>query len=504
MTSIASRSSVLALVPEVTEGTPVAPTGATQYTAMQDDFSISPQFDVLENAELRSSIGAAKPVLGAENPTFDMSHYLRGSGTMGTEPDYKMLPYAGFGAKSVASTEYDTAASSTTSILKVGAGEADTFERGEALLIQDGTNGYRIRCLDAASGTDLTLGFEVPTAPAAGVNLGKCVLYKPANESHPSFTAWNYLGNGGAIQMLAGCRVTELTFEATAGELVQMSASMEALEYFFNPIEITSATRYIDFTDDAGTFAAAVTAKMYKDPHELAAAIQTAMNDASTEDHVVVYLDASGSFKFTCPGSTVLSLLWNTGANTANSIASKIGFSTAADSTGAGGTTGYTGTALSFASPYTPTLDSADAVAAKNHEVMIGDADDYVCFDASAVQVSLSNSRRVTASICAVSGRSGSRITARQVTVSITAELQKYDVDKFRRFREGTSTKFQYSFGLKSGGNWLPGYCGAIYLPTLTITSFNIGDDDGVATLELEGTAFVNSTGQGEAYLGLL
>lgn len=504
MTSISTKSSVLALVAETTEGTPVSPTGATEYTALQDDFSIAPQFDVLENAELRSSIGSAKPILGAENPTFDMSHYLRHSGVEGQEPDYKQMLYSGFGGKSVAGTEYDTATGSTTTVLKVGAGEADTFERGELVLIKDATNGYRIRALDAASSADLTLGFAVPTAPAAAVNLGKCVLYKPANEGHPTFTAWHYLGNGGAVQMIAGVRVVALGFEASAGELVNVSVGMEGIGYFFNPIETTSSKRYIDFTDDSGTYAAVVAADFWKDPHELAAAIQTAMNDLSSEDHVVVYQDADGKFKFTCPGSTVLTLKWNTGSNTANTIASKIGFSAAADSSAASGTVGYTGSALSFASPYTPTLDSADPIAAKNHEVMIGDSDDYVCFDASEISVNVNNTRSVTGSICAESGRSGSRITGREVTVSVTSELQKYDADKFRRFREGSTTKFQYSFGLKSGGNWIPGYCGALYLPTLTITSFSIEDSDGIATLVMEGRGYVNSTGQGEVYAGLV
>lgn len=501
MASIATRSSVLAVKVETTEGTPVPPAAATDYFAIQDDFDITPQFDQLENAELRSSIGRAKSIIGAENPTVSLSHYLRHSGVEAQEADYGDLLYGAFGARATAGAEYDTASSSTQSLLKVGSGEADTFQRGEVLLIKDAANGYRIRAITAASGTDLTLGFQVPVAPASGVNLGRCVLYYPANSGHPSLTIWHYLGNGGAVQMVTGCRVTELDVEATAGELLNASFSLEGLAYFLNCIQITSSTRYIDWTDDDATYAATVPVGFYKDPHELADAIAAAMNAAAVQPYTVTYLDASGKFKIVGAG-TLLTLEWNTGANTANSIASKIGFSTAADSSGTGAATGYTSpSAVSWASPYTPTLDSSDPLAVKGHEVMFGDQDDYLCADLSTVRFNVSNSRRITASICAESGRSGSQITERSVTVGGTFELQQHDVDKWRRFRAGVTTQLQYSHGIKVGGNWVPGKCGALFAPTFVITSFKITDDDGIATCEWEGEAFVEGS-LGEIFYG--
>ena len=51
-----SKASVLAIMPEVTEGTPVAPGAATDFLALQPDATLTPSFDVLENEELRSKI----------------------------------------------------------------------------------------------------------------------------------------------------------------------------------------------------------------------------------------------------------------------------------------------------------------------------------------------------------------------------------------------------------------------------------------------------------------
>jgi len=505
MASISTKASVLAIKPESTEGTPVAPTGATDYVALQPDFTMEPNLDVLENAELRSSIGAAKPILGAENPTASLSHYLRASGTAGTAPEIDDLLLAAFGSKVTNGTERATTSGSTTAILNAASGVGGDFLRGTGMLIKDATNGYRIRVSHARSTDAITLSFEVPSAPASGVNLGKCVVYKPADSGHQTLSVWHYLGNGGGVQLMAGARVTEVSLEAGAGELVNLGFSLEGSGYYFNPIEITSSTRYLDFTDDDGTFACAVTAGWYKDPHELAEALQTAMNTANSgETHTVTYSNTTGRFTIKSTG-TVLTLKWNTGTNTANTIATKVGFSAAADSSGTAATTGYTSaSAMSLASPYTPTLDSTDPLAAKYHEVMIGDAADYSCFGASNVSVTLTNERAVQGSICAQSGISGSIITGRRVTVNVTALLSQYDADKFARYRAGTDTRFQYSFGPKVGGNWTAGKCGYVYIPTATISSLNVSDQDGLAILEMELTAFVNSSAEGEVYMGFL
>ena len=91
MTSILTRSTVVALMKETTEGTPVPPGASTDYVAIQDDFKMTPSFDVLTNAELKSSIGKSQPILGAEHPSASFSHYLRSSGVAGQAPNYGKL-----------------------------------------------------------------------------------------------------------------------------------------------------------------------------------------------------------------------------------------------------------------------------------------------------------------------------------------------------------------------------------------------------------------------------
>lgn len=504
MTSIATRQSVLAVKVESTEGTPVVPTAASDFLAAQDDFTMEPAIEQLENAELKASIGTAKSITGVENPTASFSHYLRHSGVEGTAPNYSMLLKGAFGNQDTEGTEYNTVAASTVSLVKVDAGEGASFRRGQALLVKHPANVYEIRPVHSIATDDLTPGFNLATAPGTGVNLGKAVTFYPADSGHQSLSIWHYIGNGGAVQAMAGAKVTETAITFEAGQFINASFSLEGLSYYFDPINITSTDRYLDFTDDNGTFAAIVTAGLYKTPIDLASALQTAMNAADPlETFTVTYNNTTGKFVIATSTSTLLSLLWATGTNTANTIGDKIGFLVAADDTAAA--TYTSDNAISLAAGYTPSYDATDPLVAKNNSVMIGDATDYVCFDASSVSFTLGTPRRVIESVCAESGRSGSIINSREVTIAITALLPQYCADKFERMRNNTETRFAYVFGTKSGGNWVAGKCGCLYAPTCTISSYTpYSDADGLVEASLELKAFVNDSGEGEVYLSFV
>lgn len=499
-----SKSNVLAIMPEVTEGTPVAPSGVGDFVALQPDATLSPTFELLSNEEIRASIGKAKGIQGFERPEMTFSHYLKHSGTEGTAPEFNELLQAVFGNETANGTQRTTTSGSTVSTVKLGAGGSD-FSRGFAVLIKDGTNGYSIRPVLSVATNDLTLGFNLTNAPASGIGVGKCVNYTPANSGHQSLTAWMYRGNGQATEMISGAKVTNFGFTANAGELINATFTLAGTKYHFNPITIGATDTKLDFTDDDGTFAATITAKVYRTPHELATAITDAMNTANSgETHTCTYSNTTGKFTITSTG-TVLSLLWNTGSNTANTIGDKIGFSTAADDTGVAASTGYTSdNAQTYAAAYTPSYDSTDPIAAKYQEVLLGSATDTTCFEAATLGFTMANERSEVKSICAESGINSVLITGREVTITISALLDKYDAGKFDKFANNTTTSFCYNFGPKSGGNWVAGKCGSLYIPSCTVTSYTLTDLDSVIGLEMELKAFVDSSGNNEVYLNFL
>jgi len=499
--ALSNKASILAIKKEVSEGVPVKPSSASDFVALQDGFSMEPNFQTLENRELKASIAKAKPTLGREQPKAPFQHYLRHSGVEGQAPNYRLLLEALFGEEVVKGTQYNTAASSTAQLIKVGSGNGANFQRGQAVLVKDGVNGYSIRPIHSIATDDLTPAFPLPGAPGTGVGLGKAVIYTPKNSGHPTLSLWEYKANGGAIQMMSGVRVTEGSWEFQAGEQINGTFNFDGVQFYYNPFIIASTNCKVDFLDNATTRAASVPLAVYKDPHDLAAAIQDAMNGlGSTNTFTVKYSDTTGKYSFTSNGTT-FSLLWNSGANSANSIGSTIG-ATSVDQTSA--LTYTLVNPIDLTAGITPSYDTADPLVAKSNEVLLGDGDAINLIKASRVSVSINNSRKEIEDVTANSGVSGSVITVRESKFSFITILDKYDVDKFKRFREGQTTRFLYNFGVKAGGNWKPGRCGSFYVPNATITSFKLNDDEGLITLECELAAFPDDSGNPEIYLSFV
>lgn len=500
--AISTKSSVFGVMKETTEGTYLVPAASTDYVALRPDAAMAPSIETLENEEVKSSIGASQPILGNEAPTYSVSHYIKHSGVEGQAPAYGKFLESLFGAVDTEATQYDTVSSSTTSVIKVDTGEGAQFRRGQALLIKDSTNGYRIRAVESISSDDLTLMFRLPSAPSSGVNLGKATTYYPANSGHPTLSLTHYLGNGGAIQAMTGARVVSASITGESGALLDGSFSMEGNGYYLNPIIITSSTEVLDFLDDATTRAVSVDVKTYKCPEDLAAALETAMNAAgSSNTFTVSFSKTTGKFTIASSGTT-LSLLWNTGANAASSIGTKLGFLVAANDTGA--LTYTSDNAITLTAPHTPSYDSSNPVAVKNQEVMVGSVSDYLCFAASSFEFSVESPKTNILSICAESGISSSVVNERTVTVTVSGYLTQYDSDIFYKFIKGQNVKFQYSFGEKVGGNWVAGKCGCISLPTATVSSYEVTDVDGVVGLNLTLTGYVNASGEGECFISFV
>lgn len=489
---------------ETTEGTPVVPGAATDFIAIQDgDFDMTPNFALLENKEQKNSIGSSKGIVGGEDPTISGAHYLRHSGTEGTAPNFGKILEGAFGAIDTEGTEYSCTSGSTVSSVAITSIGANGI-RGQALLLKDGVNGYAIRPIHSTTTNACVPGFNLLNAPASGVKIGKPITYYPANTGHKSYSVWSYEGNGGAIQLETGVKWTDLSMDFSAGELINLKYSGSGLGFYFNPIQITSSTKYIDFTDDSGTFAAVLPVQWYKDPHDLAAAVKTAMDTAnSAVTHTCTYSDTTGKYTILCTGTT-LTLKWSTGTNTANTAATKLGFAVS-DNSGTAATTGYTGgTAQSYAASYTPTYDTADPLAAKAHELFIGDSTNTTPVAASKVSFKLSNARAIIPSVSADTGRSGAIFTSRKVTFSATVLLDKYEAKRFYKYRTNEDTRVAYNFGIKSGGNWVPGKCGCLYLPTTTIQSWDLSPENGLVALTMELATYVDASANGECYLSFV
>lgn len=500
------RSTVVAIEKEVTQNTLVEPTGATSFIPILGNFEVTPAFDIIETEEVLNSIGTPKATLGFENPNANVSVYLKGSSVEGQAPAWGALLESLLGAKSTAAAEYDTVAASTTSVINVGAGEGATYERGEAVLCKDSsmTNGYQVRNISSINVDALSLAQALPSAPAAGINLGKAILYKPANTGHPSLSVWDYHSNGGAKQVISGARAVSMASSITAGGAIQADFSLEGIEFFFDPMIVTAANKWLDVKEAGAELNVALSERVYKDPYDLASAIETALNSVCVAAITCVYSDSTRKFTI-ASGGAVFEILWKTGVHGSDNldthIGTLIGFLDAADDTAA--LTYPSDNAIVFTASYVPSFDATDINVAKDNQVLIGGLTDITCFRASTLSVNISHDHTKVDDICATSGRSGSLFTKRNVIVDVVSYLELGQSEEFKKFRANDQITFTFNFGKKSGGSWVPGTIGNIHMPTATISSFKLGNNNGLVTLEMQLKGYV-ANGLDEIYINWL
>jgi len=485
------RATIFAIKEEPVIGEYQSPDAGDQFVPLRPGNTLNFTAESLDSDELLNDIGAAKSFVGKESSEGSHSAYLRHSGVEGQAPQLGVMYESVMGDKATNPTEYPTVSGSTTSTIKVADGSL--FYPGQSLLIKNGS-GYSIRNVKSISGDDLTLNFALTVAPVATINLGKCILYAPVANGHPTFSTTKYLGGGFAKEVSAGNTVTEASITADANGFGEVSFSFEGTKYYYNPMEITASAKFLDVTDDTGTFAVSVAEGIYATPIDLAAAIQTALEAANAETYSVVYNNSTGKFVITSPTNTILSLLFNTGANTANSIATKIGFTTAADKTGAGGVVGYTSdNAQVYTSGLTPSYDTADAIIIKGSELFIGTQTDNACICAQSVSLTISKTVEDVDCICETSGVLEKVPTARAATMSVTAVLKQYDVGLLDALLKNTGISAMFNAGPKSGGNWVAGKCFNTYLRNATVSSYKTSGDS-FLQVEIELKGYVTSS----------
>lgn len=495
-----TRSTVLAVKEETTEGELIQPAAGSEFTVLREGFTFEGAVENIETDELVNDIGQSKSFISKEVPAGTLPHYWKHSGVEGQEPDYGIIIESSLGAKVIVSTESVTdvgsTAGSSTAAPVIVTTALNELERGMAVLIKDGTNGFSIRNITAVSDPDITLNYNLSAAPASGVDLGKAVLYKPAATGHPTYSAHLFQAsvNSANRQSIAGCRTTEVAMNMPANEFAEMNFSFEGIEFFYNPIVIDSTNFSLDFNDGGGEENAVIEQKTYKSPVDLAREIESKMN-ALTGDTITVIFNSTGvdagKFNISTSGG-VLSLLWDTGTNTATTIGTTIGFDVASDDTGA--TTYTSDNEQSYDPAFTPVFDAADALVVKENEIFIGDFTRNDCRQASVVTVTVGTPKSDVDDICAVSGVSESLILEREVTLAATLYLQKHEVSDFDNFINNTTTQMMFNGGTKTGGNFDAGKSINVFLESASITANVVADEDGIQVVNVEASAFVTSS----------
>jgi hypothetical protein len=513
--AFSSKSKVMAVKKETTEGVVVDPV-ASDFMVVREGSALVGAVETTTSDELRNSIGQSKAFVTKEAPTGTINRYLKTSGVEGQAPEDAPLYEAALGAVEVHATEVSTTTGSTAgdattrAVLKVADGDITVGELkvGQCVLGKDGTNGYFVRPIyaldEGASPDDVTLGFNLGTAPGAGVGLGKAVFWNTVDEAHPTLSAHEYQSssaNSAYHLAQGGVRTNSITLDYPANDLATATFELGGINFSENPVRIDATNNIIDFTDDGGTVQAVIDSDYYQTPIHLANAIAAKMTAASvgSGDDVITctFDEATGKYTIASDGTT-LSLLFLTGAGNANTIATTIGY-TKADKTLA---TSYEAeNALTYGPDVTPSYDDSDPLVNKDTMLLLGDFDDYICFGNQAFQVQINTPKTDVPDACETSGVSESAILSRDTQISGTLKFKKNDATRTYKMLKNETLSALYVIGEKSGGNWVPGTVTATWIPEISITTKNIVDNDGYIVEEFAGGAIVGTSGLQDVYV---
>ena len=502
-----TKSSVFALIKEDTEGTLKYPTSGADFTVLREGFSFEGSVETIDSDELVNDIGASKAFLSKETPSGSIPRYFKHSGVEGQAPDYGVFVESCLGTETIhaeGTTDAGSTAGDASAASVVKMTDTSGMTLGQALMYKDATNGYQIRNVqEVTSGTDLTMNYNVANAPGTGVLLGQAVHYSPAATGHPTFSAhlFQASANSAYHQAQAGVRTTSLSMEFPANELATMDVDFEGIEFFYNPVEVTAADKFVDFTDDGGAATATLTEKVYKSTEDFRAEVESKMNAVSTDAITVSFDSSTGKYTAAADGA-VFELNWNTGTNTANNAAAHLGFDDAADDTAS--TSYLADNALSYDPEFTPTYDDQQPNIVRFNELTLGGFNNFSCRNGSTANFSVSTPKTDLDDFCAESGTSESLTLEREVTFTATLYLKKHEASDFNSFISNGDTSVMFNHGEKDAAkNWKPGTCVNVYIPKMSLTAHTLTDSDGIQVIEVEGKGFVTSA-EKDIYINFL
>lgn len=517
--AFSSKSKVMAFIKETTEGEIVDPTAAS-FNVVREGSALIGAVETTQSDELRNSIGASKSFVTKEAPTGSINRYIKPSGTEGVAAEDAILYESCLGSVEVKSVEILTAAGCTAgsstarAVINVADGDvaAGSLKVGQCVLIKDDVNGYAVRpiySIDESGSPDvLTLGFNLANAPASGKGLGKAVFFNTVDENHPTFSAHEFQSStSSAAYHIAegGCRTQSIALDYPANELGTVTFEIAGINFSENPIRIEATNKYIDFTDNVGTVAAILDEQVYQTPIHLADAITAKMTGASAASEgatiTCTFDKATGKYTIATDGA-LLSLLWNTGTNTANSVDATIGFDGAADDTGS--LTYTADNALTYGPAVTPSYDDANPLIVKDNMLLLGDYDDYVCFGGQAFNITINTPKTDINNWCSTSGVDESVVLSREVSVTGTLKFSKHDADRTYKMLNNETISLMFVTGKRTAGNWDAGTVQAVYCPEVSITTKNIIDNDGYIVEEFAGTVIVGNDGLQDVYISQL
>jgi hypothetical protein len=236
-TGITKNTTIIGLAVESTEGTFLAPQGATSYVApLEDGFELTPSKELIERNILTSSISNPTPRTGMESVTVQIPVEMRASGVEGGDPDFDPLLKGALGSRRQIAAQNTTKNSGNTgSVLQIEDADIADYNVGDMIVVLE-SGGHHPCFITAVDSTGGAANITIAPSKSSGsfsnsVVVSKSTTYYPANSGHQAISASVYWGNT-IREYAAGCKVTQLSVENfQTGQLASFNFALEGLDF---------------------------------------------------------------------------------------------------------------------------------------------------------------------------------------------------------------------------------------------------------------------------------
>jgi hypothetical protein len=235
-TGIAKNTTIIGLKEEVTEGTYVVPSAATDYIQPLESIDVSPRKELVERTILTSSIGVVQPRVGTKSVTAALPVEFRASGVEGGKTDFDLLLEGALGnSRQIASRIETKASGNTGSILQIEDADIGSLSVGDIIVVLE-SGAHHICAISAKDSSTGTANVTITPAKASGsfsnsVEISKSTTYYPANSGHIPLSLSVYWANE-ILEKAVGCKVTRMSIDNfSVGALASFGFELEGLGF---------------------------------------------------------------------------------------------------------------------------------------------------------------------------------------------------------------------------------------------------------------------------------
>jgi hypothetical protein len=482
MAYVSSKTAVLYVTEEVTEGTPVAPSAGNEAVSiLADGFELNGEKELVERSNLTSSIAKALPRVGIKSASGSVGVEAKAALVAGAAPEADLLFYAALGGKKTLSSTVTTGTSHATNSIKLTLGADSNFVAGDIIMLKDSNLGYHLTPISAVvssvAATNFiqgSVGRLTFTADVAGTT-GNSITVEFVGSGTAGAEVVTVVGTDIEVQIESGVS-TAAQIKTALDNSVAAAALINTVVTTAGVMETAAAVTLAGGTD--GSLTPLV-------PTSVAASNGTVIEKftkyyGADTGHPVLTLTGfyEDALKMQASGCHVASLsLDSFETGQIPSFSFGIGGMNYTETLGASGLT------ASFDGA-TPPLVLAACVYKDGVEIPV-----------NSVSLSVENTLARVTSTCSPNGIIAHRETERVISGSMTPYMDTASVALFSGF--DLNTEFSLFLHMQNPITNGKKEVVAVYLPHCIITALPKADQDGLMTYGLEFAAGPSSDGSG-------